>query len=266
MLGKLFKYEIKSTARQFLSIFTSLIGLALILKLFNILSTKLDIMLVPNALFMFLYVVTIIGMFIATVIIAIQRFYKNLLTDEGYLMFTLPTKTWKHIVSKLIVSMMWTAISGIVTVTSILIVAYTRFFVDELPRFFESISKFFESFGASSVLFTVEFLLGAIISLASTVLIIYASIAVGHLFSRHRILASLGAFIVINTVTQTIFTIAGIIGGSIPIFRQIGKQDNFAMDPLFHVVIWLVIIFTGLISAGYFILTNYILSRHLNLE
>ena len=44
-----------------------------------------------------MYGMVIIAAFVITLIVIIQRFYKNLLTDEGYLMFTLPVKAHSHI-------------------------------------------------------------------------------------------------------------------------------------------------------------------------
>ena len=43
----------------------------------------------------------------------VYRFYKNLMTDEGYLMFTLPVSRSQLIWSKLIVSMAWGILSAV---------------------------------------------------------------------------------------------------------------------------------------------------------
>ena len=60
-------------------------------------------------------------MFVATLIVVIQRFYKSLLGDEGYLMFTIPVKAWQNILNKLLVSMLWTFTSTVIGFGSILI-------------------------------------------------------------------------------------------------------------------------------------------------
>ena len=39
-----------------------------------------------------------------TCVVTIQRFYKGLLGQEGYLMFTLPVKNWQLVFSKALVS------------------------------------------------------------------------------------------------------------------------------------------------------------------
>lgn len=41
-----------------------------------------------------------VALFVLTMIVIIQRFYKGLLCDEGYLMFTLPVKPWQLIATK----------------------------------------------------------------------------------------------------------------------------------------------------------------------
>ena len=47
----------------------------------------------------------------ADLIIQIQRFSKNLLGDEGYLMFTLPASVSQHITAKLVVAVLLDVLS-----------------------------------------------------------------------------------------------------------------------------------------------------------
>lgn len=266
MLSKLLKYEIKATARIFLPLYVVLLAYAVIHKIISLVSAPG--MQAPEAISMFLYVMLIVAIFVVTFVVMIQRFYKNLLSDEGYLMFTLPTKPWKHIVSKLLVSMLWTVASAIVAFISVLIVAFEKILtLETVESIRRAISECYNYLGISSLLVFVEVLLFCVISLTSAVLIIYASIAVGQLFNKHRILASQGAFIVINTVSQIIVTFAYAIPGTKLLRNDFPAQiDMHAIDPVIHLVVWLSIIFFGLLSAGYFFLTNYILSKRLNLE
>ncbi len=266
MLSKLLKYEIKATARAFLPLYVVLLAFAVIQKVISLLNANnWD---APQIISMALYMTIMVGIFVMTLVVMIQRLYKNLLSDEGYLMFTLPTKPWKHITSKLLVSMMWTAASGVVAIISIIIIACDEIFKgDFVQEVVGAIGKFFEYFGATSILFIVEILLAIIIGLASSVLIIYASIALGHLFNRHRVLASLGAFLVLNTVSQIIFTIVSIIPGTKFLPEHLSSTSDFhAMEASFHLIMWYGIVFFAILAACYFIVTNYILSKRLNLE
>lgn len=264
MLSKLLKYEIKATARIFLPLCVVLLAYAAIHKVISLASPSK--MQAPEAISLILYIMLIVAIFVVTFVVMIQRFYKNLLSDEGYLMFTLPAKPWKHIVSKLLVAMLWTVVSVIAAALSVTIVAYDQIFTADFIREVQNaFSEAVKYLGFSTPLVILEILVGGIISLASSVLIVYASIAVGQLFNKHRILASLGAFIVINTLTQIIITIASIPGLTWVRADNV-VHDFHTIEPFFHLFIWLSILLFGLISAGYFALTNHILSKRLNLE
>lgn len=269
MLGKLLKYEIKATARIFLPFYAVLLVSAAVHKLISDLS--LSEWQAPEVISMMIYVIILSGMFVMTLIVMVQRFYKNLLSDEGYLMLTLPVHVWEHIISKLLVSMMWTTLSGIMAILSIFIIAYYRTLAAEFIQFFKnSIQSLYNSLGISIVHYLVAIVLLYIISLAATNVLIYASIAIGHLLNRHRILASLGAFIALSTVSQVLFAVVGFIPAT-KYFINIDIYYNTpynlqTVERIFSFGMWYSIAFFGLMTAGYFLITNYILSRHLNLE
>ena len=126
MLGKLTKYEIKATARIFLPLYAGLLLFALINKVFieiNLLQTKMAFL---SAISGMIYFFIIVATFIITLVVMIQRFYKNLLSDEGYLMFTIPVTPSKHIISKMIVSILWAVVSVIAAVLSVLVLGYRK--------------------------------------------------------------------------------------------------------------------------------------------
>lgn len=263
MLSKLLKYEIKATARVFLPFILSLLVFAGITRFISALGPqKWD---TPAIISMAIYIIIMVGMFVMTFIVTIQRFYKNLLSDEGYLMFTLPTRPWKHIASKLLVSMMWMVTSVLVAIISILIIAFDQSafsqMIMESSSFFDQV---FQQFGASIYLLTIEIIAISLISLASGILIVYASITIGHLFRQHKTLASFGAFIVLNTLTQIIFMLISLIPGNTQI--HISTSDFVALQSEIQLVLGFGIISTGLLGVGYFAITNLILSKHLNLE
>ena len=109
MLGKLMKYEFKATARIFLPMFAALLVVSLVSRIFITLRVE-----TPMAIGIALSVIMIIAVCVITLIITLQRFYKNLLTNEGYLMFTLPVKTDSIIWSKMIVATIWSILSLII--------------------------------------------------------------------------------------------------------------------------------------------------------
>jgi len=266
MLTRLIKYELKATGRVLLPLYAVLLVFAAISKLIFAFSDNSYS--VPAVISTMIYIMIMIGMFVMTFVVMIQRFYKNLLSDEGYLMFTLPTMTWKHITSKLLVSTIWNIGSSLAAILSIVILAFDEiFFTGLLPKFFRLLGEFFNSFGLNSGLIILEFILAGIICMASGMLIIYASIALGHLFNQHRVLASLGAFLALSTVSQILFFCVTSLPGLDSLSEYVDSLDNLQASAfMFHWVMWFIIIFFGLLSAGYFFITNYILNKRLNLE
>ena len=62
---------------------------------------------IAGILSMIIYGFLFFGIMVVSLVVVIQRFYKSLLGDEGYLMFTLPVETWKLVMSKLLVAIFW---------------------------------------------------------------------------------------------------------------------------------------------------------------
>jgi hypothetical protein len=114
MLGKLLKHEFKATARLLLPIYLLLVVLTIIDRIVLGLDFKGSLSIVTGFV-TFAYVATLIAIVVVSFVIIALRFYKNLLSDEGYLMFTLPTKQSALINSKLIVSFIWN-IAGVLAV------------------------------------------------------------------------------------------------------------------------------------------------------
>jgi len=267
MLGRLLKYELKATARVFLPIYVVLLVFAAITKIITSISP--DNLNVPNVISVVLYTTILIGMFVMTFVVMIQRFYRNLLSQEGYLMFTLPVETWKHIMSKLLVSVLWDIGSLVAAILSVMILAIDQIMHNGLlAGFFDAINQVLGVFGSTSSLAVVEFILLFLISMACGTLIIYASIALGHLARQHRIMASLGAFLGLSTLSQILFfCIANAI--DMHAFGQSLGMAGSTLHPAvvsFHFAMWFFIAFLALLSVACFTITDFILNRRLNLE
>ncbi len=117
MLGKLLKYEFSATARIFFPIY----GLVLLMAGITRLIWKMDTesVNIPRMISMSVYVALLVAMFVITLIVTIQRFYKNLLGDEGYLSFTLPVKVHSQIDAKMLITLLWSVLSVVVSAVSI---------------------------------------------------------------------------------------------------------------------------------------------------
>ncbi len=278
MLSKLMKYEMKATSRIFLPLFGALLGMAIINKLLGLMvPSQWE---APRVITLTLYGFLLVAVFVMTFVVTIQRFYKSLLSEEGYLMFTLPVKPWMHIVTKMLVSALWILTSLVTVVFSIAILAFEKLCDPVIwSRFGSFIGEVYAVRGAWQ--FTVWFVLLFVIGLFANNLMVYASMAVGHLVNDHKILASIGAYFGLSTVSQILFMILGIIpvqAGIMPFSRglffgnvQINSLDAAATTPAgfipqFNAVMLFMVGFTLLISVLYYALTHIILTRRLNLE
>ena len=110
MLGHLLKHEFRATGRRMLP---TLGVLALLGVLANLSIRMLEsgfggtLLRILMGLFVAAFFIGMTVAWVMTLVLMISRFYRNLLKDEGYLMFTLPTNSHALIWSKLIVSTVW---------------------------------------------------------------------------------------------------------------------------------------------------------------
>lgn len=274
MLGKLMKYEIKATARILIPLYIALLAFAIINKIFigTGLAHKLEgFGSIPFILSIFGYGCTMAAVFIVTFFVIIQRFYKNLLGDEGYLMNTLPVSTITNLTSKLSIAGFWNIVSGFVAILSILIMAFDPIaFSDFFTEMFKALSEGYSEIGIQLYIIIFEIIILILVALLRSLTMIYASISIGHLFSKHRILSAFGAFIALNFITgaiSTAITIAfSIVGKSLDHPLNNMHLDNASALLVVHGFIIGIIVFNLLFFLAYFIITTYILKNKLNLE
>ena len=265
MFGKLLKYDFRSMFKQFAFIWPAALVLALVnhFTLNSFVTSSSETRQTVSGVAMLVYVAILIAMFIIAVIFIIQRFYKGLLGDEGYLMHTLPVKPWQLIGSKLLCAVVATFISVVVAILSIFVIF--PWGSEDFQQIFDGLKYLFSHWdrdATSVVIAILEGILLMLVSFAVGYLQLYLSMAVGHLFNKNRVAMSVVAFIAINAVI-------GMVSDFLPDFDVV---FNFAFDPnvrgidQFHRGVWIVIIGELVVSAIFFAGTNFILQKKLNLE
>lgn len=263
MLGKLIKYEFKATARTLIPLYIALLIFALINKIFmnsNISSIVNDVLRgIPSIISIFAYIATMVAVFIVTFFIIIQRFYKNILVDEGYLMNTLPVATWKTIGCKFVVAIIWSIVSFIVAILSLLILSFGSDIIN-LNSIYDILCS---KYGFKVSLIFLEFFVAFLFQMSSGILMMYSSISIGHLFNKRKILASLGAFLAFNIIVNTIILIiimcfSNVFSNFINLYNSPFSQGNLILISC--------IVINLLLCIGYFSITNYIVKNKLNLE
>ncbi len=269
MLGKLLKYELKSTSRVLWILYAAVIALGLVIGIalhfmvgggtadaagglsYSIVSLGLpEIML---SIFLILYVLLIAAMGIMTIIFIILRFNSNLLRGEGYLMHTLPVPTWMLVLSKLIVAFLWSAIGCVCAIVSAFLLSLTSGMYGYLVKqegvdFLLKMIR--EVFGPDAG----WFIAAAIVSTIALILQFYFSLAIGNLANRYKILIAVAAFIGIQIVLALITSIVGSSG-------FVSK----VMDLRFSSLLIREIIINLITGAAFYFGTTLILKKRLNL-
>lgn len=260
---KLLKYEWKACARTCLPLYGVLILMSLISRILYVIpkNASLDFML--PAISSMLYMGVMMAAFVVTAVILIQRFYKNLLGSEGYLMFTLPVTVTQHLLSKTIIAVVMIALSGIAAFLSIGIFADMSFgtlFVDMIKGVARS----------GGLLFGLELLVLAVLGIADMALFVYMCMALGHLAGKHRLLMSVVWYVVLSTAVQVLLLLVMMGGGNaVPEpFVDWMKVWWSGITPMgaAHLMLRFCCVFALISDAVYFLVTRWILTHKLNLE
>lgn len=273
MLKKLIHHEFIATGRIFLPLYGAFLVMSLLLRVYMEIQNAWSIELpgwlgIIGAIPIILYVLLFIAVLAATVVVAIQRFYKNLMTDEGYLMFTLPVKVHQLINSKLLVAIVWSIASSLICILSIFILAAT-------PDTFSAIGYWWKVIymgAAEQGLYlngwlAFELIISVLISVIGSFIMIYAAIAATNFSSNHKVLMGIGAYVAIYIVLQTIMSIImTVVGG---IFSQTLINMFFVSRNymgFLNLILWgsngITIVTSVLLYLG----TYWVLKRKLNLN
>lgn len=268
MFGRLVKYDFRSMFKQFGFIWPAALVLALVnhFTLSGLDSTS-AVGETTAGMAMLVYVAILMAMFVITMIFVIQRFFKGLLGDEGYLMHTLPVQPWQLIASKLLAAVAATLLSIAVAILSILLIAPFQW-VHELGDLLRGLGYLLSHWNIQvthSVLLLLELLLFLCAGMAQGYLQLYLAMALGHLFNRNRVAMSVVAYVAINAAMSALL---GLLA-SINLRPLRGLADSlFRLEGVTgaHAALWIGILWTALLGAACFLGTEVILRRRLNLE
>ncbi|MCR5507407.1 MAG: hypothetical protein K6F34_01840 [Lachnospiraceae bacterium] len=278
MLKKLFLHEWKDSWK----IMTLLSAAVLVLSLIGAFLFQVDdvldsggdvggpiIALMYTSYFM-VYFLSILALSVMVTLLFYIRFYKNLYTDQGYLMHTLPVTPKQLIWSKAFVAIIWRVISGVVVVSGISILLSAGVdisFFDIVEDLIDGFLKVYEEDPMLMVVYLILALFAAVGSMLFSVFKGYTAISLGQMSSKNKALASVGIYfgihITINICTNVCMQTSMLIlaGARVDLFEMLE-------DPGLMMVVFLAILNVGIYAltiAGYAI-THHIMKNRLNLE
>ena len=280
MLGKLIKHEFRATGRLMAPLFGALVLLALVVRandlVFQHVESYSAFLNILNTLLIIAYVLALFGVMVFSTVLMIKRFHQNFLTDEGYLMFTLPTSVHSLLWSKLITAALFFIFTFLAEALSVAIVVWRGGLAREMFTGFADLFRAMDSYYmANGLAFALEMLALLFVSLLVTCLLFYAPMSIGYSFANHKGLLSVVFYFVIQAVLQ-IFGVA-VLAGAVndtafhrlltDAMDNLGRIDTpvTAMQAAHGTM--LLALFTELfLGAILYFLTYFMLRKHRNLQ
>ena len=275
MLGKLLKHEFKATARTMLPMFGVVLVLSVLanLSFTRIADTDSGALDILFGLFIVAFFLGLFTMGVMAMVVMIQRFYKNVLGDEGYLTLTLPVNVHEIVWSKLIVSFVWFLVTGLIAMAAVFIAVFTLTYTElgemfrNMPSFGEMMRMFFEETGVTPLQLTgaiAQFAAMIILSSLTGCLHFYAAMALGHSFSNNKVLLSVVFFIAISFVFSFVSSLLGIFTDGLAMTVTV-EAGSSVMTTLQELSLGSMI-YTLIEGVILYLLTTYCLKHRLNLS
>lgn len=259
MLTKLLKYEFRASARIFGIVYLAILGLCLSAGVLTRAGEE-GLSQIQN-ITLTLYLVTGLFLFAAVVIttvVNLRRFYTGVFKDEGYLLHTLPVPPWAIIASKLIPALVWTLATVAVMGLSLLLSAVIGFHSTVLQDLLEGLAQFSPAAWRDLLLCVV---LG-LTELLSTVLRIYAVIALGQTAYKHRIASAVLIWFGLNMVQSWL----GMLVGESLFSHMVETLYIPPFEPRATPSFLLMIGISLFWCAVYWAVTQWVITKKLNLE
>lgn len=259
MLGKLIKYEFKATGRIFLPLFSALLIVSTVSRMLEGVRRG-----APHLIGITAAAMLIAAAIVITLILTLQRFYKNFMSNEGYLMFTLPVSTDRLIWSKLIVAAVWSIACVLVVCLSISIMTLPS---GELAAMIESFTHL-NLPTVDGVFFSIELAAIALALLLDSILSLYVCMALSLFFNKHRVSISFAIYVGMVILFQILAVIAVSVAANANIILSDGLTAFINTHPngTAHVLLVLVFLAVAAVGAVFFLITRYMLKNKLNLQ
>ena len=242
MFWNLVRYEFKNINKWYLALYGAVLAISVLIGIFiSSLSPSYN---PDNTGYLIFFLILVFGglsvtLWIATIFLIIRRFKGSVYDRQGYLTLTLPVSEHQIITAKLLGGLVWSILSYIVFILSVLII----FFLTPIEKDFTYLYNFISPYLSYGGLYAVSLLVSSI----SWILSIYLAISIGQLFNEYRTAMGILAYIVISIVI-----------GYITFF--------FRVDNDFNVIAGTEILRNLFLSAIYYLGTYYILKNKVNLQ
>lgn len=290
MLKKLLKHDFRALSRTLFPLQIGVLSGGLLATILTLLTIRLGggvfesgattgmlqgIVMGISVMTSILIAVAIAASAFVTLLLVCIHFYRSFLCDEGYLTFTLPVSTSKLLWSKLLTGMLWMLINAVVICVTILIFAVFGTSTTGIVNYevLNAIKEFFSrilpeaSQYMNVPLVTVETVIVGVLAFAAQVLEIYFAILVGgQIAKKHRILAAIGMYLLINMgvgmISSVFMSVVAFGEGIWDIALNTASEVGTFFTSVFG---WYGVLFAGL-CVLFFFTSRSIMKKNLNLQ
>lgn len=279
MFSKLLKYDFINTRRYGLPLLFSILGTGVLGAVFSFLfnqgisgtglDSTLGIFLTVSSAFLFmLCIFALFALCALMMVFMMVYFYKNLVTDEGYLTFTLPVSPANILCSKLFTAFVWNLIAWIAAFFAfvILFIPFMDIFNMDLNTVLQAFRQLISTFNLldlQSWAALILTLVNTVISSISTILMIYTAIILGAVIARkHKILSAVGLVFAISAVKSIVSSTVLFF----PLLLSGSTLLELSTDAYMNLTNILSIVISAIFAISCFFLSKYLLEKKLNLE
>ena len=280
MLGKLIKHDFLAMARALTPAYIIMLALALLGRFMTWLATRQAIMdnvapAVGHIISLLSSLLTFAFMLAPFIILfyagffAIYRFYKNIFTDEGYLMNTLPTRPVNLVASKGLNALVWMLFTFVVAGASwYLAIGHMDALRELVGQIWETVSTLFlsnkdavrDELGVPLWVFIAELVVFLLCWFARFATSWFFAIAFGQLIAKkHKALGAIAAYLGLAVVSHAFSTVyIALLGKLVPAGATNGIATQYTL--VGNSILFLII--AALLTWA----TTYIMKNRLNLD
>lgn len=266
MLRKLIKYDFIDFTRRMLPMYAAVFVLFIIAAIFMPTNPKMmekGFVGIAGFIFIMLIIMSIIAMSVITLINIILRFHHNLLGNEGYLSHVLPVKPIDHYSSKLVVSVLFSIFTILVAIISAIVMGIILLVKTGNANSLDSIitlcKDIFKVTLVNHTVLTVLYFIRLFISTINSVEMVFLSMLLGYQHRNKKVIMSFVYYVLLYFASNIFELLVGVALG-FNIFA-IKNGGFFYKNTLINSIISNIII-----AVGFFIWSNYLLDKKLNLE
>ncbi|MCI9337424.1 MAG: hypothetical protein HFH93_07785 [Lachnospiraceae bacterium] len=180
------------------------------------------------------------------------RFYRTMYTDQGYLTHTLPVTKNQILVSKLLVSGLWTLLvqlavylSFFILLSSLMwIVAPTKYLPTDLfAAAWEILTELEELFGFGAVHFVGMWMVSSLVGAFTSMMILFGGVSLGQFMQRGRLFLGILFYILVVVGKELVISLCRSFAGTLGMYLNRNLDVRFIVDLMTAVILYAVTYF-----------------------